>query len=184
MSSKFSEILIAGADESNHGDKNKIELVVVTFSTNYWDSVVGKFSLKRNYSDLAHFISKGGDFRYKALISEKYSHNGSNLCEITPEIIMGYMDEEDLYTKVVKVYLDGTIRNKGRDNIRNSLLDFRGITKVIVDNFEKKHMQENGHLSKCFYCPTVIPRADAIAHDLSHLSLEEHLKNKKFLGIK
>src|SRR3989344_8244569 len=158
--------LIVGADDSNHAGTSKGEIIVATFSFLLEDSVVKPFPNNRDYQRCLNWLkSKERDYLFSILASEKYRHSSSNLVSATPELVKAFMESRNIEDYDLKIYLDGILSKEGKNTLRNSLLGFRGIERIVIDNFIKKNINRDG-FSKKPYCPAVVYHADILAHTL------------------
>lgn len=165
--------LIVGGDDSNHAGTAEGEIIIATFSFFPEDSLVKRFPNNRDYKFVTDWLnSSERDFRFALLTSEKYRHSSENLIEIIPSLIFSYMEEENVFTENLKIYLDGRLSSGNREEIRNKFRNYRGIENVIVDNFIKKRFNERGKIIKRPECPTVTYCADVLANYLYSTTFE------------
>jgi hypothetical protein len=174
MGKKEVEFLIVGSDDSNHAGTAKGELDVATFSFLPEDSVVRNFPNTRNYPLTQEWLSSPHrDYRSALLTADRYRHSCQNLVETIPKLVRGYMEEEDIYARILKVFLDGILFGENKEKIKREFLGFRGIEKVVADNFIKKHVNRMKHTEKHPKCPAVVYHADVLANHLYPLSIDD-----------
>ena len=173
MARKEIETLIVGGDDSNHAGTAKGEIIVATFSFLQEDSIVKSFPNTRNYPETLKWLdSTSRDYRYSLLTSEKYRHSDQNLVAIVPILIRGYMEENEIYAKCLKVFLDGRLQKGSRKIITDEFLGNFGIESIVVDNFIKKNTFAKNNFEKHPRCPAVVYHADALANHIYSTSLE------------
>ena len=173
MARKEIETLIVGGDDSNHAGTAKGEIIVATFSFLQEDSIVKSFPNTRNYPETLKWLdSTSRDYRYSLLTSEKYRHSDQNLVAIVPILIRGYMEENEIYSKCLKVFLDGRLQKGSRKIITDEFLGNFGIESIVVDNFIKKNTLAKNHFEKHPRCPAVVYHADVLANHIYSTSLE------------
>lgn len=167
------EHLIVGADDSNHAGTAKGEIIVAVFSFLPEDSLVKKFPNTRNFKNTELWLdSPNRDYRYAILTAKKYRHSSQNLAEIVPLLIKEYLEEKDFYLKKLSVFLDGRLAIGNRGIIREIFFGYRGIEKIIIDNFIKKKQLLKGKVEKHPECPAVVYYADNLANYLYSATLE------------
>jgi hypothetical protein len=183
--SKEVETLVVGLDDSNHAGISKGEIVAATFSLVKEDGIVRDFPNSRSKSGLEKWLSsESRDYRFDILNAEIYRHSNQNLVSCAPELIKKYLEDESLFPKELKVYLDGRLERGLRDYLRQQFFGFHGIERVIVDNFIKKRTNSQGRISKRPHCPAVVYYADILAHNLYKKSFEKLSKDSRLVSIK
>ena len=108
---KIYSTLYVGADDSNHaGDAKKGEIIVTTFSFLKEDGIVKNFPNYRDRTRNNEWInSYYRDFRFAILTAEKYRHSSNNLLTVTPSLISSFIEENNWYLNILKIYLDGRL---------------------------------------------------------------------------
>ncbi len=185
------EVLYFGFDESNHAGKNrKGEIVAGVVSSNRRDSIVRAFPNTRNYSGFNEWLNRDyfKDFRFTILTGDKYRYrsSSSNLAEVIPLLIQPFIFPN---VKCVKIYLDGRLSKDERALIKQTLLEYQGIEKVVVGNFIKKKTKKNSKKNKKNtkefrkgpFCPAVVYWADVIANKLLSEEVQTLLSHPKFI---
>ncbi|MDP2628760.1 MAG: hypothetical protein Q8P15_02600 [Nanoarchaeota archaeon] len=179
------EVLIVGADDSNHSGISKMEIIATTFSFLNKDSIVTPFPNYRNLQGYLKWIENPErDYRFEILASEKYRYSSTNLVKITPSLINSFLEDNDFYVKTLKIYLDGRLERDEKDFLRNIFTGRKGIEKVVVGNFIKKNKNTRGNISKRPNCPAVVYYADILAHYLYPKSFEELSQHEKLVCVR
>ncbi len=183
---KYNEVLLIGADDSNHAGVNKqgeINTIVASFLKE--DGIVSNFPNRRDFEETKKWLKNTErDYRFTLLFGESYRHSSSNLIYSVPLLIEKFLEEKDLDVKTIKIFLDGPLKKGGREEIRNFFLGKRGIENVVVDNFIKKNKGDNGRTAKHMVCPPVLYYADVISNILYHTEMGESLIHEKLRLIK
>lgn len=177
--------LYVGGDDSNHAGQNKKgELNVATFSLLKEDSIVKNFPNKRDYSKTENWIkSDSRDYRFLILSSERFRYSSNNLIYTMPKLIRNYLEENDIYLKNLKIYLDGRLEKNARKDLKEIFEDFHGIEKVFTDNFIKKNKNKQGRIVKRPKFPALVYHADVLASILFKKPFEEIISDKKLVDI-
>lgn len=179
------DILYVGGDDSNHAGTAKGEIIVSTFSFLKEDSFVKRFKNRRIYSLTKEWLENPKrDYRFTALVSEKYRHSNKNLVEILPEMIEGYLVEENLFPKELKIYLDGFLKNSSKAQVKKAIKERLGIEKVLVGGFIKKNKNSKGIIEKRPNCPALVYHADVLANYFNKLSFLKTTSSEKFMVLK
>ena len=177
------EELIVGGDDSNHAGDAKGEIIAATFSFLHEDSVIQSFPNNRNVQKtLAWLRNPNRDYKFSLLFSPNFRYSASNLVTTLPMLITNYMEDEDLYPKKLRIYLDGLLKKGQRAHLRNIFSGERQIESVIVDNFIKKNKNKRGRVQKRPYCPSVVYYADNIANQLYHQPFGTLLTHRKLFS--
>ncbi len=157
--------LIVGADDSNHAGTAKGEIIVATFSFLVEDSIVRSFPNRRDPFSTSRWLdSPNRNYNYTILAGEEYRHSCQNLVVVAPKLISSFMEHIDISTPLLFIFLDGILKKGGRDNLRKQFIGFRGIERVVVDNFTKKRKSVSGRIEKHHECPSVVYHADTLAN--------------------
>lgn len=177
-------ILGVGLDESNHGwdIKKKGEIVVATFSLYSQDFVVKPFVNRRDSKKFSNWTNKPyADYNFTILFKDEYRKTYSNLLEVAPCLIKNYIEKNLKEVGEIKIYLDGRLEKGGRGILREHFLGYKGIEKVVVDNFIKKNKNKKGKISKRPLCPALVYYADICANNLFAEPFQELVRNERFV---
>ncbi len=176
--------LIVGVDDTNHAHDNRVkgELVLATFSYAPDDSIVRQFSNRRDYEMAQRWLREGDrDYRFTMLTGDKWRECSQNLVYASPVLIRAFLKENSrLGIDGIKLYLDGSLTSQGKKYLRDSFADFPG-PRFVVGNFIKKGKSRGGRTQKRPICPRVVYMADVLAHRIGSDSVENVLKDMKFV---
>lgn len=181
--------LYVGADESNHGGDSRGEIVLTTFSTKREDGLVLPRQNRRDFPQTEKWLSEGGDYRFTIVTYNPsdplHSYNpnkGYNLVLVAPLIVKQYILQKSASEKFenLKMFFDGNMQGYQRRFVKSDFPDF---PNCVIDNFNKKHRNEQGKLCPRVECPRVVKEADSIANFLFTKSLNELMANPNFVHI-
>lgn len=182
----YNDVLLVGADDSNHAGTNdygEVNAIVMSFITE--DGIVRDFPNRRDFEATRKWLKNSErDYRFTLLFDESYRHSSSNLVYSVPRLVEGFLEENDLNVKTIKIFLDGQLKKEGKEEIRDFFSGKRGIEKVVIDNFIKKNTGENGKKKKHITGPSVLYYADVISSMLYRTLVEASLINEKLREIK
>ena len=183
---RYNEVLLVGADDSNHAGLNKqgeINTIVISFLKE--DGIIQDFPNRRDFEGAKKWLKNfERDYRFTFLFDESYRHSPFNLMYSFPRIIDKFLEENNLDVKTIKIFLDGQLKKTGKEEIRNFFSGKKGIENVVVDNFIKKNIGENGRKVKHITGPSVLYYADVISHMMYHMPTGESLIHEKLRLIK
>lgn len=172
-------ILYVGADDSNHAGKNKKgEMHAVIFSYNRADSAVKNQSNRRDWPEMNQWLSNPErDYRFTLLTDEESRRRSYNLVLTVPLMLKEYLLENDPDHRIeeLRVCLDGSIRGRSKNFIKNDFPDYR----VNVEGFTKKVTKGRKRV-KCLNIPTIVHMADTLVsglyNDFEPVNLLNHTK--------
>ena len=172
----YHEEIIFGADDSNHVGTEKGEINVLVSSFIREDGIVKDFPNRRDFELTKNWLDNNGrSYLFTLLMGENYRHSPANLVYSTPRLIERFLEENDIYTERLKIFLDGSLRKNGREEIRKLLIGKRGVEQIVVDNFTKKKKLVNGRIAKHIVGPAVVYYADVISNRLHSTLLKTEL---------
>jgi len=179
--------LYVGGDDSNHAGDSKGEIDVATFSLDPTDSIVQYLSYRSKEKLDAWLKLQNRDYRFAVLTAERYKHIGQNLGNTMPDLIEAYIRQKRLWTPYIKIYLDGDLEERTKEEMKEKLLSFwRGNPEnLTIETFAKRGKKGKGGRGRKHHCPAVVYYADSLAHRLyEEKTFEELSIHEKLIVIK
>lgn len=164
-----------GLDESGHGAKKRVEIVVAIFSECHEDCIARDFSKRRDQSDLETVIQNGAEITFAVLTGNKYRLKPCNLGYQAPKLIEYIMSLKNFKTTSLEIFLDGKPPKDYEEELFKNLLKKRA-DYIKVNNYPKSHNKRANGL-KQFHQPRIVRAADVMASNLFDLPFDELIQH-------